>query len=1289
MIKIILYIFLVFNILQANFIQTPKEAMGRPFIQNYSYMDYKGDNQVWGGVQAKNGLLYFVNSEFGILEYDGVNWKHIKFTNNSSGRSIDISKDGTIFVGGVGDIGYLKTVNGETKFISIKKNIPKKYRNFEYVWETVATDNGVYFGTNNIIYRWHNNKITIIENKNGFHITRKVNGIGYTRIYENEGLMRLDKDKLTLIPDGEKFKDISMNGLINYNKNNILILSRDKGIFIFDGKKLKPFKTDADKFLLKNKIYDGKKINRNLFVIATKQAGVIGIDRKGKIKFFLNKKIGLRDNLVTGLFVDKNKDLWITSDNGISKVEIPSSLSRYGTFSGIKASINDIIKYNGSLYLSTMTGIYKENSNPKNEKEIFKKLKGITTNCWEMVNINDNLIVGTNDGLYKIDKNKLIKIDVDLKDITNLIVSKNNSNILYLSTKDGISIVKLKDNKFELITKNIGIDFQPWSLAITNNGILWGTSEIGDVFNVDFSKGLKAPVIKIFGKNSGLKGGKYFISSIDNKILISTTKGIFKKDNHKFILDSRFKNTKENAKLIEDNHHNIWIRHGATQVITVAKKSLDNDQLNFKKIPFRRFSGYKFKAIYIENNGVAWFGGPEGLIKYTPRIEDISEHKTLIREVIFNNKIVFGKYNSVNDRSDDIISKYKEKSAIFNYGDNSIKFSYAMPYFVKEKTNQYQVRLEGYNNEWLDWTTTPFINYTNLSEGDYKFYVRGKNIYEDLTNEDVFIFTILPPWYRTWWAYLIYGLIALLIIYLAVSWQVRKVRKEAEKELKKQEEQKIILEKLVAERTEELRESFVVLEEKSDKINNLLNNAGQGFLSFEGKLRVDGEYSKECFNIFDKDIASRVFPELLILDDRSKQKFLTKTLKDLLKEKDINKRNLILGLLQKEFIINDKNIKVEYKLIGDEKMMVVLTDITEQRLLERQMEEEKKNLKMVVKAVVDKDDLLEIIQDYNKFYSEKLPKLIYETDDELKTLISETYRAIHTFKGLFSQVELVNIIEELHNLESEIGKLKDNLTDENTITDLQDIIEKRDMETWLDKDLSTLKEILGDNFFEHKSSISIEPERVIEIENIVSKILGDDKDKNKVIKEIKSLTYKSFGDLLKGYNKLIERLSDRLEKPINPLIINGDEVFINPTIYSDFTKSLVHIFRNSMEHGIENMDDRYNADKDEYATIKCTIKKQDNGILLTISDDGSGIDVNKLRDTLEIDGIDKMTDKQVISLIWDDGISTNNEISDLSGRGIGLPAVKGEVEKLGGKVLVKSKKGKGTVFYFSLPIKIV
>jgi two-component system chemotaxis sensor kinase CheA len=158
---------------------------------------------------------------------------------------------------------------------------------------------------------------------------------------------------------------------------------------------------------------------------------------------------------------------------------------------------------------------------------------------------------------------------------------------------------------------------------------------------------------------------------------------------------------------------------------------------------------------------------------------------------------------------------------------------------------------------------------------------------------------------------------------------------------------------------------------------------------------------------------------------------------------------------------------------------------------------------------------------------------------------------------------------------------------------------------------------------------------------------------------------------------------------MNPLKNEGDEVLVNPNIYSDFSKSLVHIFRNSMDHGIESMDDRYNAKKEENATIKCVIKKQDDNILLTISDDGKGIDANILRDKLKVKGIEKMTDKQVIDLIWDDGMTTNTETTDLSGRGIGLAAVKSETEKLGGNVLVKTKIGEGTTFYFSLPFNIL
>ncbi len=1251
----------------ANFELIDSDFRGRPFIKNYSYMDYKGHNQVWGAVQDKRGVMYFVNSNIGVLEYDGVDWKHIKLSNNSSGRTIDIDEDGVIYVGGVGDFGYIKVENGKSKFISLVPYIPKKYQKFEYVWECVAVKDGVYFGTNNVMYRWLNGKIDVIKSEDGFHITRKVNNEAYTRIFD-KGIMILNENKLTSIPDGDKFADISLNGLLRYDDKNILVLSRDEGLFLYDGKKFKKFKSEADEFLLKNQIYDGRVLDEYHFVIATKHGAVI-IDRDGKIKQFLNKDIGLRDNFITNLFVDNQKNLWLTLENGIAKVESPSPISQYGSYSGIHSTVNSITWHMGSLYVATMNGVYKESALPKNESKIFKKIKNITVNAWKMLSFKDSLLTATNDGIYEIKQSnaKLLKVIDD--GILDMVQSPNNSNIMYVSTSNGVDIIEYKNNSWINIESIKNIDMQPWSLAI-NKDTLWGSSETGNVFRFD----LNSKEVTKFAHKNGLGGANFYVSFIANRLLVSSTEGIFyfSKKVNLFKRDKNFEEFRDVGKLIEDSNDNIWIRHSNPQKITFAKSN--GAKFDFIDLPFKRFSGYKFEDIFIESKNVTWFGGAEGLIRFDSFIKkEPKEYKALIREVKFDNHTIFG-----------------NKLTLF-YGKNNIKFKYSAPYFVKEDKLKYQVFLKGYDDNYSDWSAIPFAEYTNLKEGDYNFYIRAKNIYGVISSEDNFEFTILPPWYRTWWAYLIYLISALILIYLLVLYQVRKAQKKAQEELEKEQEYSRELEEKVAERTEELRENYEKLDEKSKKVNNLLNNAGQGFLSFGRNLKIDDEYSQECLSIFDREITDKRFSNLVFVDNEAQKEYFDKTIKELLVEEDKFKTNLILQLLPKEFKVNDKFIFTNYKIIDNQKMMMILTDITDKKELEEKMREEQQRLKMVVKSVTDRNDLLELITDYQKFCANGLNSILNSEISLLKESIAQVYREIHTFKGLFSQMDMFFIVKKLHKLESDISKFRDNLTTE-TIGDFREIFDNLNMCSWLDEDLKVLKEVLGERFFEHKEVITIDSKQIAQIEELAINLLSE-QEQEWLIPYIKELTYKPFSDYLKGYITLVERLSESLDKPIYPLEIRGEKILVEPKFYHSFAKSLVHIFRNAIDHGVELMDDRVESDKDEVATIKCKVSREDDKIHLIISDDGAGIDTEKLKlkaidkGLFLKDEIEDINRDDILNLIFESDFSTKDEVNELSGRGVGLSATKYELEKIGGTLRVESEIGIGTKFHFYIPIR--
>ena len=478
-------------------------------------------------------------------------------------------------------------------------------------------------------------------------------------------------------------------------------------------------------------------------------------------------------------------------------------------------------------------------------------------------------------------------------------------------------------------------------------------------------------------------------------------------------------------------------------------------------------------------------------------------------------------------------------------------------------------------------------------------------------------------------------------------------------------------------------------------LRNLLNNAGQGFLTFGDNLLVDEEFSTECQNLFDQqDLVNEKFPQLLYPEDKPQQIFLEELLQEILLEKDHFRRDILLSLLPEEVTINNKFIKISFKIIKDkqiessEAFMVILTNISENRLLQNQMKEERKTLKMIIRAMTNHDDFVEVIKDYQIFAESKARKLFVERHS-LTMGISEFYRIIHTFKGSFSQLGMVNIDGKLHDLETKIANLRTS-SDEQTKEDFLNLIDYLQMSSWLEDDLTILKDHLGKHFFTDRI-IRIPESKLLKLEEKIQTLLPL-LECRAVLPEIKQLRYKAFSELLRAYPEYVQNLAARLEKSVNPLIIKGGETAVDSNRYHRFTRSLVHVFRNALDHGLETPEVRLNNAKEEYGTIECRIECIENSISLVITDDGSGIDVMTIREKALAQGLfdaetlKQLPDEEIILLIFNEDLTTKEEVTRFSGRGIGLAAVKTELDKIGGQVTVETKLGLGTEFHFTLPL---
>lgn len=173
------------------------------------------------------------------------------------------------------------------------------------------------------------------------------------------------------------------------------------------------------------------------------------------------------------------------------------------------------------------------------------------------------------------------------------------------------------------------------------------------------------------------------------------------------------------------------------------------------------------------------------------------------------------------------------------------------------------------------------------------------------------------------------------------------------------------------------------------------------------------------------------------------------------------------------------------------------------------------------------------------------------------------------------------------------------------------------------------------------------------------------------------------------FPRMIRDLGNELGKEFD-LVIEGEDTELDRTVVSELSEPLVHLLRNSADHGIEMPEERVRLGKDLKGLIKITAYQEGNRVVLTLTDDGKGVNPVIIKESAERKGVstEGMSDKEIQQLIFHPGFSTVKEVTNISGRGVGMDAVKQKITELGGTVELESVVNKGTVFKINLPLTL-
>ncbi len=825
---------------------------GIPFITNYTVKIYDGTAANWSIIQDKNGIMYFgqTNRKSNLLQYDGVKWKKMAAPPSSLiVRCTTRDKDGTIYYGASGDFGYLnKDSVGETFEYSLLQFVPKEKRNFLDIWSVQVTDEGIYFQSRERLFLLTksgkgNSPAWITkswEPSTHFMYSFYLDHVLYVH-EQSVGLLKMVNDSLVLIPGSEFLGADRMQVMLPYTgdvtqkdtilQKEYLASTFTHGIYVFDGKKFKPFKTEADSLVRKYMVYKGIPINGN-YALSLLGYGLIIINPQGKIVQVISRSTaGLPSDIIYSIYADLKGDVWLGLDNGISKIAINSPFTVFNSQSGILAAPLSIAKLpDGSFYVGTNNGLFHFNRATSK----FELVDNIPRNQIFHLVVDGNTLLVTNDGLFMIKDGKTMSVQPSISNnlkTASLFISKKYPDVLYAGTTFGVDVFlrdAAKPTGWQYLGNIPNLKDEIRFFAETEDGRMWATTLNGKPYRItlSFDANGKPDISKTQVENlserlnnSSLLGNVF---TINHKVYFTSDSGthIFNEEKKRF----------EEATFIhfhhftgrEDSTGKVWLADGvgrdSVQFFIATPQTNGSYQLDSTSLlPLLDQSPFD---LYPDKNGIVWFISNDGLIRYDQKIKRNVDpsYKTLIRSIAADkqqlNPVVIG-----------------GTPPEIKFNNNSLRFEYAAPFYEQEDKVEYQTWLEGFEKKWSDWGKNTYKEYTNLSPGKYTFHVRAKNLYHQISEEAVYSFTILSPWYRTWWAYVIYALIFLLAGYLILKWRIRKLK-----------EQHRELEKTVEERTSQLSQRVGEL-----AVINSVQSALVSELDMNAIYKLVGERIREIF----------------------------------------------------------------------------------------------------------------------------------------------------------------------------------------------------------------------------------------------------------------------------------------------------------------------------------------------------------------------------------------------------------------------------------------------------------
>ena len=770
-----------------------QNTIGFPDVINYSKQSYGGGLQNWDVKQDKNGIIYVANNE-GLLSFDGKSWNLYPLPNKTIVRSVEIGFDNKIYVGGQDELGYFSpSKNGRLAYHSLTQFILPKDKSFGDVWDIVSLNKDVFFRSNNKIFKFSNESVATYNATSEWSRLTVCNN----RLYAHDlktGLLIFENDTWALIPNQNQLPaNDPVTSLLPIRHDSILVSTLKHGIFILSKTGISKLESPNNTLFENERIYAATKVNDDWVAFATNNNGVYITDLKGNVIQSFSKAEGLQNNNVLSIFLDNQGNLWLGLDNGIDLITYNSAIKQINPFwqdaSGYTATI-----FNNHLYLGTSSGLFnvalQSNNDLSFSKGNFTPVSNAKGQTWGLSTINNQLLLGNHDGAFTIKDNTAVPI-ADYPGYWNFLPLSGTypTTQMIAGNYRGLSIFNYQDGQFTKAASIPGFTESSRFVAKDKYDNIWVSHPYHGVYRI--RKESNGYVTYSYTGKKGLPCSlNNHVFKIKNEVVFATERGVYVYNQQLDTFEvSQFYNKLLGSQSIrylkEDVEGNVWFVHEKSLgVIDFTGK--EPTVIDIPELRDKLLSG--FELIYPVNKNNIFIGGEKGFfhINYEKYKMTMPDLKVQVREVRIINKtdsLLFGGYfKDINEPQ----TQEKSNAPDIDNEWKTVRFEYSSTLYGYQSNLEYSYRLKGFDNNWSQWTKRTEKEYTNLPAGNYTLEIKVRNNLGKESPVASYSFTMLPPWYQTWWAYLFYFIVFVIANYMAFLWLKNKFRLQRAKYLAEQ-----------------------------------------------------------------------------------------------------------------------------------------------------------------------------------------------------------------------------------------------------------------------------------------------------------------------------------------------------------------------------------------------------------------------------------------------------------------------------------------------------------------------